>query len=276
MTWNGIDVSNNNSAVDWQGVEFAFYKATEGASFIDTTQHAWANHVKPSGPYHFAHPDANTPQAEADHFLKWAVPGQMWALDCETRPGVDPLHIMGATRLAAWCDEFYGLVAPHLGPNGYHYTFRSYAEALWPLLTAPWRWWLASAAGVPSYRSYAGRTVDIEQFAQTGGIDRDIAYTALVAQPDQEIEVPAPAVAHNPITSQDEEYVRGVDGQLWGRTDTTDWAPFGGQLTSGPSVSIRADGSVSVVARGVDGATWKLMRDASGHWGAWFTLGGKS
>jgi Glycosyl hydrolases family 25 len=174
----GVDVSNNNSVVDWHGVEFAFYKATEGATFIDATQSGFAatSRLLPHGPYHFAHPDANSADVEAAHFLAYAIPGTMWALDCETRTGKNPLAVMGAAALAAWCDRFFDLVAPHLGP-GYHYTFRSYADQLWPRLTRPWRWWLATAVGKPSFPVYAGRTVDVEQWGQVAGVDQDFAYT---------------------------------------------------------------------------------------------------
>lgn len=179
---NGIDVSNNNQSVDWAGVEFCFYKATEGVSFTDQTQASWANKVSVDGPYHFAHPDRNSPEAEAAHFLAKAIPGRMWALDCETYGQVDPLGIIGPARLAAWCDRFFELVAPVLGPVGYHYTFRSYAATLWPRLQQPWRWWLASAAGKPTYRTYAGRVVDIEQYAIVAGVDRDISYTPIASE----------------------------------------------------------------------------------------------
>lgn len=180
MTMNGVDLSNNNGSVDWTGVEFAFYKATEGVSFVDRTQATWAGKVV-GGPYHFAHPDQNSPDNAAAFFLANAIPGQVWALDCETRKGADPLAIMGASSLAGWCDRFYQLVAPTLGPNGYHYTFRSYADHLWPILRAPWRWWLASASGRPgAVTHYAGRVVDIEQWGIVNGVDRDIAYTPLL------------------------------------------------------------------------------------------------
>jgi len=181
---NGIDLSNWNSWVDWRGVEFDFYKATEGVSYVDPTQGTWANKIPIDGPYHFAHPDQNSPEAEAAYFVRHAIPGVMWALDCEMRGSVSPLAIMGAAALAAWCDRFHELVAPHLGPNGFHYTPRSYAPSLWPRLQRPWRWWLAGARGVPTYQTFAGKTVDIEQYAIVGGIDRNISYTPIVSTED--------------------------------------------------------------------------------------------
>lgn len=181
----GIDLSNNNGGpVDWNGVEFAYRKATEGVGFIDATQAKWHAEAQarsiPDGPYHFAHPDVNSVDAEADFFIAHAIPGEFWALDCETRKSgtktISPLAIMGAPSLASWCDQFYDRVAPVLGPIGFHYTFRSYADALWPRLTAPWWWWLASAAGAPKYRTYAGRAVAVEQYAIVGGVDQNESY----------------------------------------------------------------------------------------------------
>ena len=186
---HGIDVSNHQTYVDWRGVEFCFYKATEGVSFVDSKQDQWANKIALDGPYHFAHPNVNSPEAEAAHFLNHAKPGVMWALDCETYGSMDPLALIGSARLVAWCDRFYELVSPVLGPNGYHYTFRSYASRLWPQLKEPWRWWLASATGAPTYTSYAGRPVDIEQYAIIGGVDRNVSYTDII-QPSGEPDMP--------------------------------------------------------------------------------------
>jgi hypothetical protein len=39
---------------------------------------------------------------------------------------------------------------------------------------------------------------------------------------------------------------------------------------------VTADDRILVVARGLDGGTWQIVRDAAGNWSNWFTLGGLS
>ena len=80
----GIDVSSyqgsaNSPATNivWtdvknSGVSFAWAKATEGVTFNDADFVFNENHAKAAGvvigAYHFAHPESNTPMAEASHF----------------------------------------------------------------------------------------------------------------------------------------------------------------------------------------------------------------
>jgi lysozyme len=96
---NGIDVSNWQGTVDWNavvggGVQFAFAKATEGVTFVDPQfARNWSEMRRvglPRGAYHFAQPDQNSPQAEADFFLGTVgplQPGDLVALDLEAGSG---------------------------------------------------------------------------------------------------------------------------------------------------------------------------------------------
>lgn len=99
----GIDVSNNNGQVNWSDVAGAGYgfgiaKATEGTNFVDDTFAAnWAQMQANGlvrGAYHFAHPDDNKAEDEANFFLdtiKQQVGdlqvGDFLALDLETGSG---------------------------------------------------------------------------------------------------------------------------------------------------------------------------------------------
>jgi hypothetical protein len=207
MTEFGIDVSNNNDvhslppAGEWS---FAYAKASEAANFDDAEFEGYVAEFdrqgKPWGPYHFAHPDANTADAEAAWFLGRAKRGALgWALDVETRgQGAahrDPLAIMGADRLAQWCERFAQLVTPKLGQQVF-YCNRSYATALYPRLSSAWKTWLATLDGYAHVPAYAGRTIDVEQHA-IAGVDRNTArapYWTTAPTPEDEDMIP-PTIA---------------------------------------------------------------------------------
>jgi alpha-galactosidase len=86
---------------------------------------------------------------------------------------------------------------------------------------------------------------------------------------------PAPAIV---VDNQGHQwvFVRGTDGALWGRHEVDGWFSLGGQISSGPDALVTVDGRILVVARGLDGATWQIERDADGTWGNWSSLGGLS
>jgi lysozyme len=84
---NGIDVSHHNEAVNWAaaaatGIQFAYAKATEGATVTDIRFRANWDGISAAGlmrgAYHFFHP-ATPPQSQSDHFL--AVLGSLSAGD---------------------------------------------------------------------------------------------------------------------------------------------------------------------------------------------------
>lgn len=99
---SGIDVSNWQGTVDWDavaggGVQFAFAKASEGTTFVDPQfARNWTEMRRvglPRGAYHFAQPESNAPEAEADFFLNTLgtagslQPGDLIALDLEAGSG---------------------------------------------------------------------------------------------------------------------------------------------------------------------------------------------
>lgn len=98
----GIDVASWQGQPDWpkvaaSGIQFAITKATEGVGYLNPTfARNWleirAAGIK-RGAYHFAEPDVNQPEAEADYFLAnvsrvgGLAAGDMLALDLEDKDG---------------------------------------------------------------------------------------------------------------------------------------------------------------------------------------------
>jgi autotransporter-associated beta strand protein len=117
----GIDVSSyQGSGVNWTSVKssgrvFAWAKATEGVSINDADFTINESNGKAAGvymgAYHFAHPELNTPAAEAAHF--WSIAGSYILADGKTfMPMLDMevfSGIVGASTYSqwanAWCTE---------------------------------------------------------------------------------------------------------------------------------------------------------------------------
>lgn len=114
---SGIDVSNLQAAIDWPRVpaevEVVMVKATEGVGYADAWAPANAKGVRGSGRlvgwYHFARPDLDDPEAEADWCIErlrplWQ-PGDPVALDLE----------VGTGELAGWALRWLRRVRAALG-----------------------------------------------------------------------------------------------------------------------------------------------------------------
>ena len=120
----GVDVNGAKGAIDWRcvkaaGFGFAFVKATEGRTFDDERFSFNRRAAKAAGlvvgAYHYARPDNNTPEAEAEHFLRVARPkrGELLpALDWETDPPT-----------AAWALRFLRAVESEIGRPPILYTY---------------------------------------------------------------------------------------------------------------------------------------------------------
>lgn len=121
---NGVDVNGAKGAIDWRrvraaGFEFAFLKATEGRTFDDERFSFNRRAAKAAGltigAYHYARPDNNSPEDEAQHFLRVARPtrGELLpALDWETSPPT-----------AAWASRFLHAVETAIGTPPILYTY---------------------------------------------------------------------------------------------------------------------------------------------------------
>ncbi len=114
----GVDVSSyQGSSINWtsvkgDGVAFAWAKATEGVSINDSTFSGNISRGKTAGvymgAYHFAHPNLNTPAAEANHF--WAVAGATILADGKTlMPMLDMevfSGVVGASSYTQWANNW--------------------------------------------------------------------------------------------------------------------------------------------------------------------------
>jgi GH25 family lysozyme M1 (1,4-beta-N-acetylmuramidase) len=114
----GIDVSSyQGGGINWtsvknSGVSFAWAKATEGVNIVDADFTINENNGKNAGvymgAYHFAHPNLNTPGAEASYFwgtangyIKADGKSFMPMLDMEVFSGV-----VGASTYSAWANDW--------------------------------------------------------------------------------------------------------------------------------------------------------------------------
>jgi lysozyme len=117
----GIDVSNNNGQIDWgavagAGYGFAVAKASEGTDFVDSYFAAnWAG-MKANGmvrgAYHFARPDDNSAENEANYFLD-TIQAQVGDLEAGDFLALD-LEV-GSGDLGAWALQFLQTVYNRAG-----------------------------------------------------------------------------------------------------------------------------------------------------------------
>ncbi len=107
----GLDVSHYQGAVDWaavagNGAKFAYMKATESTTFVDSqfaTNYADAAAAGlKRGAYHFGLPDTSTGAAQADYFM---AHGGGWVNDGKTLPPVLDIEYnpYSTSDWAGWC-----------------------------------------------------------------------------------------------------------------------------------------------------------------------------
>lgn len=134
----GIDVSNNNGAIDWSrvagsGVQFAIAKITEGTYFRDGFFQEFWSGMKANGlyrgAYHFAKPSLSGPIDEANYFLHAfellgtpLEPGNILALDLE-----DP-DVSRGRDLSGWTLQWLRHVESLVGFKPLVYTSPGYAQ----------------------------------------------------------------------------------------------------------------------------------------------------
>ena len=144
---HGIDVSSWQGHVDWAAVKrsgrlFAFAKATEGQTFVDSK--FAANRFGMAGAgltlrgfYHFARPDRNSAAAEAAHFLRTVGPlgaGEVAVLDLEVAAG---------PGVGDWAAEWLRLVAAATGRTPILYSYQSYLHSVPTSRLTSYPLWLA-------------------------------------------------------------------------------------------------------------------------------------
>lgn len=146
-----IDVSNAQGAVDWRavkkaGVAGAWHKATEGATFDD----AWfaANRRRAGqagvrfGAYHFARPDRNKPETEADHFCR--VVGKLDRRDLRPVLDLEQETTLKWREIEEWARAFNRRVRAHLGVTPVFYSYPAYIASMSLERTIGNGLWLAS------------------------------------------------------------------------------------------------------------------------------------
>ncbi|HET7460952.1 MAG TPA: GH25 family lysozyme [Longimicrobium sp.] len=186
----GVDVSHHQGRVDWArvrgaGYEFAYLKATEGATYVDSTyarnRDAARRAGLVTGPYHFFTLCTDA-AAQAAMFLAVQPPDHGRSLppavdlefggNCGQRPPADSVRSQ-MERFLAVIDSAYGRPAAlYITPEFYDaYLRRAVGHPLWvrgifrrPRYGGEWALWqYAATARVPGIR---GRT-DLDAFRGT-------------------------------------------------------------------------------------------------------------
>jgi lysozyme len=126
-TYQGIDISHWQGAINWaqvkaSGKTFAFCKATEGTSFVDSRFASnWAamkNNGLIRGAYHFGRPGTD-PVAQANHFCNVVAPRSgdlQMTLDIEVTDGRTP------SQIRSWIVAFINRIVQRTGRPGIIYT----------------------------------------------------------------------------------------------------------------------------------------------------------
>lgn len=130
----GIDVSRHQGTIDWKkvaadGVKYAFIKASEGLTWKDpmldvNVKGAKANNI-PMSFYHYARPEKNAADAEANFFSKVILGLKVdfpLVLDVEGEASK-----IGKSNLIRWCDVFCTTLKRLTGKDVMIYTGASFA-----------------------------------------------------------------------------------------------------------------------------------------------------
>lgn len=132
-----VDVSNAQGKVNWQqvaagGIHAGFAKATEGVHYTDAFQamnRAGAAKAKVHlGLYHFARPDLNDPEAEADHFAQ--VIGTLHPFELVPALDLEVAGHTGANDPVEWARRFNRRFQQRLGVWPLFYSYSAFIDAL--------------------------------------------------------------------------------------------------------------------------------------------------
>lgn len=181
----GIDVASWQGQPDWRqvaasGIQFAFTKATEGMGYLNPTfARNWleirAAGIK-RGAYHFAEPDVNRPEDEADYFLAnvhrvgGLAAGDMLALDLEDKEG--SLRRMPDGAVAAWALAWLRYVERQTGvvPLLYTGAYIISEHGLTDPAFARYPLWLASYRETPPPAPAPWASIAIWQHSDQGSV----------------------------------------------------------------------------------------------------------
>lgn len=218
----GVDVSTWQSVIDWNSlksdVDFVIMRSSYGAyskdSQISRNQSEARRLGVLRGYYHYAYPQYNTPEAEADNFLSSVgtlQPGEVLCLDYEEstqNPSIGPVD---------WSKRFLDRVYAKTGVKGYFYTYLYMQRSFdWsPLVNSGYPLWLAywdDAANFSSptnlrwpcmtmkqygYRTAAGIGGNVDGDVFNGGSAEFKSYGLKPALPVVKINVPTTASTYS-------------------------------------------------------------------------------
>lgn len=183
----GIDVSHWQGTIVWPAVkaagkEFAFMKASQGTTFVDSTYQTNRVNARAAGirigAYHFADPDATPGDAvaEADHFLDAAQPSSgelLPVLDLEQAGG------LAVPDLQAWVKAYMGRIYQRTGLRSVIYV----SPAFWAKYMGDTNWfalngykvlWIAHWTTAPSPwvpgQTWGGNNWTFWQYTSSGSV----------------------------------------------------------------------------------------------------------
>ena len=184
----GIDISKWQSVgTGDQAADFIICKATEGVGYVDPNcdkhyQRAKAQGKLP-GVYHFARPDKNTAEAEAEFFvknIKGYIGEALLALDYEVAPYSDDWAYAFCTKVHELTGVWPVVYMSASKVNGFNWSKTAKECGLW-IAGYPKKYNVKNPPepGVEDmpYKTGAWKTWAIWQYTSSAGtLDRDIAY----------------------------------------------------------------------------------------------------
>ncbi len=212
----GIDVAHHQGVINWQlvsadGKVFAYVKATEGMTYTDPkfitniTNGNSAGLIM--GAYHFARPDNNTANQDANNFISVAnsyigngkLPPALDLEDVEGLPTLDSQF--SSTELSNWVEQWLVIVENQTGIKPIIYTTSHYANYLnnsldsyelwiakpntsatspptnlgiwndWKIKQYSWEGSVQGISGFTDLNSFNGSTNDFNDFINAGNIN---------------------------------------------------------------------------------------------------------
>jgi GH25 family lysozyme M1 (1,4-beta-N-acetylmuramidase) len=182
-TTPGIDVSHYQGSINWTsvrnaGIRFAFIKATEGVTILDSA--FAANYVGAynagviRGAYHFGRPAASSGAAQADYV---ANHGGAWSADSRTLPAALDLEAgcagLSQAAMRSWVQDFLNRYRARTGRYAIIYTTTSWWSSCTGNWTGPWATsplWIARWASTPGTLPAGAPFWSFWQYTSSGSV----------------------------------------------------------------------------------------------------------
>ena len=186
-----IDVSNNQGTIDWYRVSRvgkvarwrkiygAYLKASEGRTYRDNRYKDYkegATHAGiATGAYHFARPDHNNPESEAENFLH-AISGQVRKGDLLPVLDLEVSGSVGAASASLWARRFNKAVHKAVGVWPLFYSYPYFISSMDPSYPIGGGLWIASYGRNDGFRHSVTipspwKTCKMHQFTSQGSVD---------------------------------------------------------------------------------------------------------